>query len=213
MPDDVQTAVVRHLKRQGPSTLAQISRALGKTSVTVRHHLGRLEQLGAVEDTPRRHPEGPGRPEKVYRLTPQATPLLPGNDRELAGELARQIQRVLPEADATKLFHDSGVRLAGQISQEWPADPASRRGNALEVLEQRGYFPSWEDDTGSLRLQLRNCPYASAATSCPTLCAFDTGLLCGLLACNVTADRSIAHGDPFCEFRLSVDSPSTFRIK
>jgi len=213
MKYDVQTALVGHLKRQGPSTLAQLSRALGKSSVTVRHHLGRLEQLGAVVDSPRHHPEGPGRPEKVYRLTPLAIPLLPGNDRELATELARQLQTVLPEADASKLFHDSGVRLAGRISQEWPEDPATRRRKALDALEDRGYFPSWEEDTGGKRLQLRSCPYDSAATSCPTLCAFDTGLLCGLMACDVTSERSIARGDPFCAFHLSVDSPSAFRIK
>jgi predicted ArsR family transcriptional regulator len=131
----------------------------------------------------------------------------------LAAELAHQVQRVLPDAEASGLFFDGGQRLARQISQEWPADPLSRRRKALDALEQRGYFPSWEDDRGGLRLQLRNCPYASAAIRCPTLCAFDTGLLCGLMACTATADQSIARGDPFCQFHLSVDSLSAFRIK
>jgi predicted ArsR family transcriptional regulator len=213
MPEDLQTAVVRHLKRQGPSTLTQIGLALGKTNVTVRQHLARLEQMGAIEDSPRRHAQGPGRPEKVYRLTPKAAPLLPGNDRELAGELARQIQRALPESGASTLFHDSGMRLAGKISQGWPAASDSRRHMALEALEQRGYFPSWEADEGALRLQLKSCPYGSAADGCPTLCAFDTGLLSGLMGCDVSVHRSIARGDPTCAFSLAVDSPSAFRIK
>jgi len=210
--DDTQAAIVHHLKQQGGSTLAEISRALGRTSVTARHHLARLERAGAVEALPRRHLHGPGRPEKVYRLTARAEMLLPDNYQEMACQLVEYVLHTLPQPEAARVIAGTAQQLADQLSRNWPEDLPARRRRTLEVLQSRGYFPSWKDPADGSCLSLRHCPYSLAASRSPALCAFDASLLTTLLKTELTLEQSIAHGDPVCELRLSVDRTPDFRI-
>lgn len=213
MHDDTQLAIVRHLRQQGDSTLAEVSRGLGKTTVTIRHHLSRLEADGAVVATSRHHARGPGRPEKVYKLTPRAVPLLPDNYQEIACQLVGHMLHTLAQADAAQLLSGSALQLAAELSQGWADDGASRRRRTLEALEARGYFPTWQDAGGDRCLRLRHCPYAVAAARAPGLCVFDVSLLGALLGTEVSLEQSIAQGDSVCEFSLSVDRLPSFRIK
>jgi predicted ArsR family transcriptional regulator len=213
VPEDIQAAIVANLKQQDGSTLAEISQALGRTTVTIRHHLARLERAGTVEAITRRHRHGPGRPEKVYRLTPQAEALLPDNYPEMACLLVEHVLHTLSPTEAARLISGCAQQLAAELSQDWPEDLPTRRLRASAMLESRGYFPTWLDLADGLCLRLRHCPYSLAASRAPGLCAFDVSLVNTLLGTEVTLEQSIAHGDPCCELRLSVDRPASYRIK
>jgi predicted ArsR family transcriptional regulator len=208
-----QAAIVAYLKQQGGSTLAETSRAVGRTTVTIRHHLTRLERAGAVEAISRRHLHGPGRPEKVYRLTPHAETLLPDNYQEMACQLVEYLLRTLPQPEAARLISGCAQQLAGELSQDWPEDLPTRRLRTSETLESRGYFPTWQNPADGRCLRLGHCPYSLAASRAPGLCVFDVTLLSALLNTQVTLERSFAHGDPCCELRFSVDRPASYRIK
>ena len=213
VPNATQAAIVAHLKEQGGSTLAETSRAVGRTTVTIRNHLARLERAGAVEAVSRRHLHGPGRPEKVYRLTPQAETLLPDNYQEMACQLVEHLLRTLPQPEAARLISGCAQQLAGELSQDWPEDLPTRRLRTLATLESRGYFPTWQDPADGRCLRLLHCPYALAASRVPGLCVFDVSLLSALLNTQVTLERSFAQGDRSCELHLWVDRPPSFRIK
>ncbi|MCJ7513343.1 MAG: ArsR family transcriptional regulator [Anaerolineales bacterium] len=213
MTDASQVAIVRHLKQHRDSTVVELGRALGRTSVTVRHHLAPLQQAGLVEALPRRHLRGPGRPEKVYRLTPLADDLLPENYAELACRLVDHLLQTVPEAEAARILSGSARDLARRLAEGWPDGLPARRDLCLQALETRGYFPSWTGSQEAGQLRLTHCPYWSAAIHSPALCQFDTSLLGGLLGASVTLEHTFARGDPDCEFRVAVDTLPAYRIK
>ena len=86
---ETRERIIHILKTRGQATVDELSRELGLTSVTVRHHLEilRQEELIAPPEPLRR--TGPGRPQHVYRLAGQASDLFPKNYDLLALEVCR----------------------------------------------------------------------------------------------------------------------------
>ena len=55
-------SIVQILKKRGQATVDELSRELGLTSVTVRHHIEILRQEGVVDSPEPLRRSGPGRP-------------------------------------------------------------------------------------------------------------------------------------------------------
>jgi DeoR family suf operon transcriptional repressor len=193
--------IVLQLKKSGEASVTDLSRALGLTSVTVRHHLQDLRRDGLVDDpTPRRR-KGPGRPEMAYHLVPEAPVELPRNYDELCECLADQLSRRIPSEALMEMLACAGEELSRSSG---PERPGRNRAELTEAfLEQRGYFPRWGEAGDGLKLHLTNCPYREIAQRLPEMCWFDKALVAGLMGTNVKMEASIAGGAAACCFLLA----------
>ena len=197
MSNDSRLRIVEILKRRRQASVTELSQALDLTPVTIRHHLDSLLADGIVSiPVPRRRP-GPGRPEMVYGLTARADDLTPRNFGELCGCLLQAAED--SPAGTRSIIEQAGSALAVT---------ALRRGarpslNAVvRFLEERGYFPSLEQEENGSVIVLANCPYLEVARARPQVCQLDVAMLQALVGGTVVAQSSIARRDANCRFSL-----------
>jgi predicted ArsR family transcriptional regulator len=195
---------LEYLKRRGSGSVADLSRGLGLTPVTIRHHLEALvaDRLVA-EPSPRRRP-GPGRPEMAYRLTSAADPFLPRNYGELCACLADALAAE-PGPHTEGFLAGAGAALGRTQGVKAGTSPGERRGALMAILERRGYLPAWQIERESQYVVLSNCPYLEVSRQTPGICHFDLGLIQAVLGTEVCLDSSIAAHEATCRFR--VDAP------
>jgi predicted ArsR family transcriptional regulator len=199
VPGDSRTRILEFLKRTSTASVADMSRGLGLTPVTIRHHLEAMRDGGLVEaPSPRRKP-GPGRPEMAYRLTSKADRLLPRNYGELCACLLSSLEG--SQGVVGQALEIAGASL-GATAELAGGTREGRMKSALAFLGSRGYFPSWERRGGSAALVLSNCPYLEVARRQPGVCRFDLALLERLLDSPVHLETSIARHDPCCRLRV-----------
>ncbi|HET7009574.1 MAG TPA: helix-turn-helix domain-containing protein [Anaerolineales bacterium] len=199
---DSRSRIFEFLKRRGSASVAELSRGLGLTPVTIRHHLEALLAEGLVEvPSPRRKP-GPGRPEMAYRLAPSADRLLPRN----YGELCECLLSAMQEGSAGSV--GSALAAAGtalgrsRVSGTSPSRETRLRA-AQGFLESRGYFPSWDRKGAGSVLVLSNCPYLEVVQHVPAVCRFDLAILEAVLGGSVHLESSIAQHDACCRLRMT----------
>jgi predicted ArsR family transcriptional regulator len=187
--------ILRHLKKSGQASVAELSDVLALTPVTIRHHLESLRSEGLVDDPISRSKPGPGRPEMMYQITPQADSYMPRN----YGELCRCL------IEAVETTENRG--LEGVLS-EMGSELGSSAGTvgdltrAESYLEQRGYFPSLDEGDGLVVLKLANCPYLEVAEGAPSLCQFDKALIEALFGKEVEMVGRIVDHEPVCTFQI-----------
>jgi predicted ArsR family transcriptional regulator len=201
MVTDSRARILEFLKRNGSGSVAELSRGLGLTPVTIRHHLEALLGDDLVEEPVARRRPGPGRPEMAYRLTPAADPFLPRNYGELCACVVRTLQSE-PESMVGSALAAAGAALGRSQLGRPGLGRMTRPDVLLNILESRGYLPSWQTDNGSTRLVLSNCPYLEVAREAPGICQFDLALVQTVLGADVTLEASIAAHDPACRVRL-----------
>ena len=194
--------ILEHLKRGGPASVGELSRALGLTPVTIRHHLTGLLAGGLIGSPKRRPKPGPGRPEMTYALSAQGETVLPRNLDELCACVVSALAGTLPPAQLQGLMHEAGRRLALREGPRPAARFETRLRQAASFLERRGYFPRWESDDGAYRMTLSHCPYQSLAHDSRAVCAFDQSLIESLLGARVELIGRIVDRQPVCTLRV-----------
>jgi predicted ArsR family transcriptional regulator len=197
MSGDSRQRVIEILKRRGEASVTDLSRALGLTPVTIRHHLDALMEERVVSQPTSRRKPGPGRPEMVFSLTQKADDLTPRNYGELCACLLSTLSETA--VDSNWLLASTGRRLFELAS---PHRKRSGVAAVMAFLEGRGYFPSHEHSESGSTIVLSNCPYLEAARSFPEICRMDIALISRMVGGEVIAESSIARNDPGCRMRL-----------
>lgn len=192
MPLESRQRILEYIKKSRQASVAELSKALALTPVTIRHHLEPLRSEGLVAEPISRHKPGPGRPEMMYKTTPQADSFMPRN----YGELCRCLIQAVESPELTGLLTEMGNSLGAS---------AGAIGDTTVVasyLEERGYFPSLDPGEGMIILKLANCPYLEVAENAPTLCEFDRSLIESLFGREVEMVGRIVDGEPVCTFHI-----------
>lgn len=199
---DSRQRILEYLKRAGEASVAELSRALQLTPVTIRHHLEALQAERLLKPPQARRKTGPGRPEMVYRLSPVADQSMPRNYAELCARLLDQVQRKAGLRSSARMLGDMGEHQGGQAELHGEPGSGRRRASVQEYLERRGYFPSVGRQAGPVTLTLANCPYLEAARETPELCQYDLELLRALFGQPVRMARRIVQQAPVCTFTI-----------
>lgn len=207
MTDDTRQQIILFLKRQGEGSIAEMSRALKLTSVTIRHHIDALRQNGLVDQPAARKKAGPGRPELVYSLTSEADAFLPRNYSELAIEMMNVLARSEFRMKPAEIFRSAGMRIGQTAAGARRKSGTSSEKFAVGFMEQRGYFPACIRDEGGLNLRLANCPYLELAKQRPAICLLDQAMIEGIFDTSVVMKGRIIEGEPACTFRIQEDRP------
>ena len=195
MGKDSRQRILELLKRFGPASVTELSRRLDLTSVTIRHHLDGLIGDGLIAPPETRAKPGPGRPEMVYRLTPEADTHMPRNYAELCGCLLAAVSST-PGGDIELTLRHSGSTLG------LAADARGNRKRVTAELEQRGYYPTLKRTPEGVLLELHNCPYLEVAQRAPVLCQFDRALVEGLFGRAVEMQGRIVTKHDLCTFLI-----------
>ncbi|MFQ5922227.1 MAG: helix-turn-helix transcriptional regulator [Anaerolineales bacterium] len=196
MPLESRQRILEHLKQSGQASVAELSKALALTPVTIRHHLESLRSEGLVAEPVPQHKPGPGRPEMMYQVTPAANAYMPRNYGELCGCLIQAVESAqAPELEG--LLVEMGRELGS--SARTAGQPAA----AMSYLEERGYFPSLDKNEGMIVLQFANCPYLEVVQGAPSLCQFDRALIEALFGGEIEMLGRIVGQAPVCTFQIS----------
>ena len=193
--------ILHILKTRGPSTVDELSEALGLTSVTVRHHLEILRNQDLVDEPEPLRREGPGRPQYLYRLAEGAEQIFPSSYDLLAAELLREIRSLLPQEEIDALTDRVAQRIASQAYVSRDMDFESRLEAVVNFLDERGYMASIErDEEGHAILHIYNCPYDRLTQRSGVPCDIDARLLSILLDRKFERVKHAAKGDQHCSY-------------
>lgn len=192
------------LKYRGRSTVPELASGLGLNVETVRDHLRTLERQGLV----RRDgtlPQGRGRPEIVFVLTPSAEALFPRRESEILEALTRYLLEH-KQAPLLRAFfrefvaarREQGLaRVAGLTGQK-------RVREVARIFNEMGFMPVLEGEGSGLRLC--HCPMRGLVDATDLPCREEIGLLQELLGEPLTRIAHMPNGDAACAYHVKADA-------
>ncbi|MER3513684.1 MAG: hypothetical protein C4310_04215 [Chloroflexota bacterium] len=185
--------ILEILREKGAATVDDLSRQLGLTAVTVRHHLDILRRDGLVETGEVRHRGAPG----------AAAAYFPTNYSSLASAVLNCIRERLAPPALNALFADVGHELAQTAPPPVPGETLEERLNRITAfLSSQGYVARWER-SGAGYVHTYNCPYREVADTHQELCVMDMRLVAELLSDLPTERLSrVVEGAPSCSYLI-----------
>lgn len=213
--DPTRRKIYRHLRDcDGPRSAAEVAGVFGLHRTVARAHLERLVELGLVATSTRRRAGG-GRPAKTYALVDTRLEIMlpPRHYERLARLLLALVDETLePDVAVTAaatLGRTHGQALATESGNGDGRPVRLSPGAVLDWMELAGYRATLSaDGDGVAVIEVQNCVYQELAREYPdVVCAFDRGMLCGLLGVDAAAHsqtHALSAGDSVCrhEFRL-----------
>ncbi len=202
---ETRTLILTILRQQGQATVEDIALAIKAqrgaiTTVTIRHHLARLQESGFVKIVKQEARAATrGRPQHVYTLTEQGQAQFPNNYRKLAAGLLQALNQHLPEKTINVILEDVAAELSAQATL--PASSMSERLDAVVAhLSGQGYQASWEATRDGYILYTHNCPYRELSHETNQLCYMDMALIAKLLGVVPRLLSRIADEKPMCSY-------------
>lgn len=199
---ETRQRILEIIKMRGQATVNELTRELGLTAVTIRHHLDVLYRDGLIGPPQILRKAGPGRPQHVYRLAGEAEELFPKKYDRLTDALLEELEaRMSPEAlDA--VINGVAERMARQVSAEGDMD--ARLKALMEFLNGLGYLATAEKEVGSYRITVANCPYERVARRHTLPCKVDVRLIALVTGVEPESVQQIVTGDEHCVYRLTL---------
>jgi predicted ArsR family transcriptional regulator len=196
-----QQAILTHLKRNGPRSLAEIASWLGVSRVAALRHLRSLEEDGYLERSYRR--EGVGRPRAYFALTDRSTRLFPHNYTALSVAAFQFLERRLGRSAVVELLqersHETAGRIRAAIPRGAPLLECVRR--LAQLRSQEGYMAEVGARTSTgVELREHNCPVLAIADRYPEACEIERRMFESVLGGKVSTSHRVVAGDPVCRF-------------
>jgi DeoR family transcriptional regulator, suf operon transcriptional repressor len=171
------------------------------TSVTVRHHLSRLQREGLVSAPHMRHRPSPGRPQHIYKLTNRGTSFFPNNYEQLTIQLVKKMNANLPQSTTNVILEGIADDMAVEASI--PEGNLQQRLEAVVLfLNSKGYEADWETNSAGFMLHTQSCPYHHVAQESESLCQLDMRLISKMLGIVPRLQSRISQGDATCTFLI-----------
>ena len=198
--------IMRLLKESGRSTVDDLSRALGLTPVTVRHHLDILRGEGLVAAPLVRRRKAPGRPQHVYTLTEDAGKHFPKSYDHLASMMLTELRQLLPPGEVEEMMDRIGRRIASQADIPPDADFRTKLVTIVGYLNERGYLASCEEEGDAYLLHVANCPFEQVSILHSEVCVVDMTMLTCLLGRAPERVTWASQTDRQCTYIIRPDS-------
>jgi predicted ArsR family transcriptional regulator len=191
-------------------TVEDLSRALGVTSVAIRHHLDVLEAEGLLSsEVERRATVQPstgrrGRPRRLFQLTEAADDLFPKNYSGLAQIILEHLESSGGSESVEEVFQARRRRLEADLRKRLDGETLEKRVAALAELQDRsGYMADWEArEDGSFVLREHNCAICKVARRFPQVCSSELQLIQNVTQADVVREQHIGSGDSVCLYRI-----------
>lgn len=197
-------ALLDALKYRGRATVPDLAEELERSIETVREHLRTLtaQELVRRDGTVQR---GPGRPEVVYMLTPEAEACFPRREGEILHALGRHLVTNGRE-DILREFFDEYVGTRRDVAMARVAHLTGRKrlAEVVRILDEMGFMPVLDAADGVPQLTLCHCPMRDLVEATDLPCRAEIGLLTELLGGKPTRTGYIPAGHAGCSYRLTV---------
>jgi predicted ArsR family transcriptional regulator len=193
------------LKSRGPQPAAALAGAIAITPMGAHKQLQALQAQGLVSA----HDEaaGPGRPKRVWTLTPAGHARFPDRHGELAVQLIRQAAAVLgPGAVDRLIAAREQEQLAGYEAALSSLTTLGARVRRLAELRSReGYMARAEKHGKGWLLVEDHCPICAAAATCQGLCRSELQIFARCLGDGVQVERveHVLAGGRRCAYRIT----------
>jgi predicted ArsR family transcriptional regulator len=193
------------LKSRGPQPAATLAGACAITPMGAHKQLQSLQDQGLVSS--RDEAGGPGRPRRVWTLTPSGHARFPDRHGELAVQLIRQAAAVLgPEAVDLLISAREREQQAGYAAALAGLSTLGARVRRLaELRAAEGYMARAERDGRNWLLVEDHCPICAAATTCQGLCRSELQVFARCLGEGVRVERveHVLAGGRRCAYRVT----------
>jgi predicted ArsR family transcriptional regulator len=191
------------LERLGSATVDQIVGGLRQpdgrsiSAVTVRYHLGILQEEGLVSQPKTIERETRGRPQHLFSLTQ------PRQVRDNSAEVLRVLLSVQTSEEAMK---ETARAMTTEVQTALEGlEREARMTFAVGFLNQRGYEAQWEPAQRGVILTTRHCPYQSVASVTGHLCMMDMHLMEFLVGAPPQRLTRISDGDAACSYWFELE--------
>ncbi|HEY1065819.1 MAG TPA: MarR family transcriptional regulator [Pirellulales bacterium] len=186
------------LRRHGPLTVQQLTKALEVTPTAVRQRLQRLMASGLIQRELR--PRGRGRPSHQYGLTEKAKRRSGADFSDLATVLWQTMAGLTPEL-REQLLEQTAERLASRYRGEVHGVALEGRLDAMrQVLAEHGMEFEVERTPRLSVLKTSDCPYPDLAQGDRSICEMEQRLFSKILERNVQLAECRLDGHACCRF-------------
>jgi len=193
------------LKTRGPQPAAALAGACAITPMGAHKQLQSLQEQGLVSAHDR--VDGPGRPKRLWTLTPAGHARFPDRHGELAVQLIRRAAAVLGPQALDRLIS------AREREQQADYDAAlsglatlgARVRRLADIRAREGYMARAEKDGKAWLLIEDHCPICAAAAACQGLCRSELQIFARCLGQGVRVERieHVLAGGRRCAYRVS----------
>jgi DeoR family suf operon transcriptional repressor len=196
---DTRVQVLEAIKTHRQATVETLAKAVGLTSISVRHHLTSLQAEGLVKVEIER--KGVGRPRHLYSVTEAAMRYFPNKYHVLADRLLDELKATLPPESVIQIIDG----IAANVAARYGALPRKgtleeRLQHLAEVLGEEGFIAAVQRVGNKTVLTELNCPYLYVGQHHPEVCRIDSTLIKSVLGANVQQTSCVLHGDSHCSF-------------
>lgn len=199
---ETRQRILEIIKMRGQATVNELTRELGLTAVTIRHHLDVLHREGLIGPPQILRKPGPGRPQHIYRLAGEAEKLFPKKYDRLTDALLEELEARMSPEELDAIIQGVAERMASQVLAE--GDLGTRLGALMEFLNGLGYLATVQEQEGGYRIVVANCPYERVARRHALPCKVDTRLIALVTGVELERVQQIATGDEHCAYRLTL---------
>ncbi len=203
---ETRQLILEILKTHGQATVDGLADALGLTPMTVRHHLGILEERDLIVSEVERGRVG--RPRYVYRLTPAADELFPRAYHLLAERVLAKIKEQYGVDEARAILQAVAGDLAASHADEVADKPLAERLVCVEDIMAAEGFRVRLGEGQQATVEVCNCAYRHVAAQHPEVCELDHALMEGLLGQPLERVKHAPAGDDCCRFVVAESSPA-----
>lgn len=195
-------SILDRLKRWGSATTPQLAADLGLNIETVRNHLKTLIGHALVRRTGSLK-SGPGRPEILYGLTPEAESLFPRRE----GEILQELAAFLRESGNERLLRDfveQGIarRRDQALARVAHLEGRERLEEVARILSELGFMAQVEQQEDDASLRLCHCPLRALVDVTRIPCVAEIRLIGELIGDRLTRLSYIPAGAHSCCYRV-----------
>ena len=202
---NTRSEILRLIQVGSHKTVSELAIKLEMAPATVRRHLDILQRDGMLDFEEKR--EGAGRPEHVFRLTPKGFETGPREYDLLLADMINEVSDLTPEQLSgksgsqviTQVFESMADRVVSVAMADDTRPPIVK---LTELLKIRRYDPKVVTENGTIKIQLNNCPYRSAAMTNPVICSFDSRLISKVMGAESLRSQSVRDGFSCCLYEV-----------
>ena len=192
------------LKSRGPQPAATLAAACAITPMGAHKQLQSLQAQGLVGS----HDEagGPGRPKRLWTLTPSGHARFPDRHGDLAVQLIRQAAVLGPDAVDQLIAAREREQQAGYDAALAGLPTLGARVRLLaELRAAEGYMARAEKQGKAWLLVEDHCPICAAAAACQGLCRSELQIFARSLGDGVRVERieHVLAGGRRCAYRVT----------
>lgn len=152
-------------------TVAELVEQLDVTRNAIVVQLQQLEVDGLVRRGKQQRTGGAGKPGYEYEIVPGTEDMLSQAYRPLLEQLVAVLGRRLPQRIVAEILEEAGTELARGAGFSEREDPRARLNRAVAIVNSLGACAEVvEDGSGTVVVENRRCPFASAVRRDACVC-------------------------------------------